>query len=254
MLLNSLAELVEEPGSLKIVWTEHDGRKRTMRLDAFLKAVGAVEEGTANRLRTTVDRQFREMHPESFELKLNDCYVASLGKFLRSKNQIHDATAHLSLSPNSMLWACSLRNGSPDSRKPVKRQVISRVVNLERCLSYHKGSVVPTVLELTLSVAPISSEEAVELGCAMATRMWSKVACSPKLGLIDIGHKWLFFPSTGYNPNNLSVAVFDPSAGGLLPLAEWKNWQRKHNVSIEETSRGLPRIVVHTKVARSPAK
>jgi hypothetical protein len=231
-LLHALSEFATDSNKLKAVWQEHDGHRTTRTIGALLQ-------------------------DENNTIRLNDCYIQSFTKHLSPEliaSGVHEATAHLNISPDCEVWAHSSEPTS--SGQPGIRRVLSGVRNLERCAGYHKPEIIPSVVQLTLRSSPRIVHEVLELYQRIVTGAWARISCAETLGTLDCGGEWLFFPTSGLNPNVKPIEVFLSSAGGELTRSDWPRWRADHNVSLEPRHAGsadaLPQWDIHSLEPRKP--
>lgn len=208
-LFSALAEFSDESDKMKVVWKNHDGSKAT-------RTVG------------------RLVSDESAWVRLNDCYIQSPTKHLCVSLKhlgIREITVHVNFSPDCHVWAHSSK--PTPSRRPGIRAVLSGVCNLERVTAYNKPEIVPSVLEITLRCKSRPIPEVLNPCRELLCRAWSRVACSDTFGTLDFGGEWLFFPTSGFNPNANTVEVFSSSVSAILTRRQWHRWRERHNVSCE---------------------
>lgn len=208
-LLQALSEFATDSDKLKAAWQEHDGRRTTRSLASLLQSEGA-------------------------KIRLNECYIQSFTKNLSPSmiaSGIHDATAHLHISPDCEVWAHSSRPTLSD--QPSIRRILRSIRNVEHCVGSHKPEIVPSVLQLTFRSRPRTVPQLLEMYQQVVSRAWSRIAAIETLGTVDCGGEWLFFPTSGFNPAITPIEVFLSAAGGKIQRSDWLHWRTSHNVSLE---------------------
>lgn len=224
LILNGLAMLLKDFPKAKIVWTEHDGNRRTATIKNILNGEDRLNEAY-------IQTPLREIHDD----------LVGLG--------VQEAIVHLSISPTSEIWDPS--SVLAPSGKPSIRRVISYVQSLERASAFRKPEPMPTVLEITLKCAQGDSQAILEAVCQYVEQTWPEIDCAEKFATVDFGEEWLFFPKSGYNPNVSDIHVYYSTE----VRKGWNEWRERHNVSFSATGKDQtkPQKTIHSLLPQIPS-
>jgi hypothetical protein len=229
-VLRLLEPFITDFEKARATWLDHDGSRKSAPVARFFSAPSCESR-----------------------LFLNECqiqipkgrYRTVLGEIAVQKLKVH-----LSVSPNSEVWLKSADTIA--SGRPVVRKVISGVVSLEKAALYRSPDPMPSSLEMTLYCAPTDVCNLLETLCDTVKKVWSQIDCTDKFGTMDFGGEWLFFPTSGYNPNVSNIYAYYCNDA----RTDWPRWRELHNVSFESIteldSGTMPQALIHSFSAREP--
>jgi len=226
-LLRVLELFAIDAPSLRVVWQDRDGTNQRRPL----KRVVSGQEP---------------------DLKLNECSIQIPARQFRSGLKgigVLKTTAHLDISPDCQSWAHSTTRRTHGT--PAIRRAFTWAAGLERSAAFRKPVVMPTVLAVTLVLAPGTIKSMVQPVCQMVNSTWLNIKCGQIFGAIDFGDEWLFFPNSGYNPNVSELFAFLGEEASIC----WPAWRQTHNISFEKSaSEEAPAdLTVHSLHERRPA-
>ncbi len=229
-LLHAVEILLGNSGTTRLAWQDTDGARKSISLAKLLLSGDSATRFNACYARSSVPR------PELRRIGINGVMV------------------HLSVSPDCSLWL--LAATSPKSGKAPNRMIRKNLEIAERCAAFLKPEIVPSVLEITLSCHPNSAESLARPVCSLTSRLCASIDKCECFGAIDFGGDWLFFPTTGMNPNAKTIEVYNNSLGGELPRSKWSEWKLRHNATLESSKtrdeRPNPLVTVHSLEPRRP--